>query len=262
MYSSTAYLYQQNQSVLMIDTSGDYFDKRWQPVYAKKLKLNLGVDNVILFQFQNQDQRPVNITGAQFIFRMISQNGQELLYDQNLEVLNAATGRAKVTVPAEDTLLWQEQSASWSIEVESGTLNQAVFLDQSAGARGHIELENSVLPQFVSSHTLTVPSQSPENNQYYTSTVNRNGRSQTTFQINTGSFDGTVSVQGATPASSANSIEWYNLDFENMSTGIPVSTMSISADDTTIAINVKGYHPNLRLVFDTNSGEVASVLYR
>lgn len=62
MYITTAYLYQQIQPVLLIDISGAFFDARWDPVYAKNLTLNLGVDNVILFQFQNQDQKPVNIT--------------------------------------------------------------------------------------------------------------------------------------------------------------------------------------------------------
>ena len=73
MYSTTVYLYQQIQTVLLIDISGAYFNARWQPVYAKSLKLNLGVDNVILFQFQNQDQKPVNTSGATFTFRIISE---------------------------------------------------------------------------------------------------------------------------------------------------------------------------------------------
>jgi hypothetical protein len=38
MYSTTAYLYQQKQQVLLIDTSGAYFDRRWQPVYTKNSK--------------------------------------------------------------------------------------------------------------------------------------------------------------------------------------------------------------------------------
>ena len=113
MYVTPAYLYQQIQAVLMVDISGvgAVFDRRWKPVYAKNLKLNLGVDNVILFQFQNQDQKPVNITGSTFTFRIISQNGQNLLYARELVVLNAATGRAKVTIPAADTLMLQPQPA-------------------------------------------------------------------------------------------------------------------------------------------------------
>ena len=69
-------------------------------MYAKNLKLNLGVDNVILFQFMNQDQKPVNISGATFTFRIISQDGQDLLYATELVSLSNTLGRAKVTIPA------------------------------------------------------------------------------------------------------------------------------------------------------------------
>ena len=78
MYSTTAYLYQQKTKVLLIDTGGDYFTMRYDPVYAKKLTINKGVDNVILFEFINQDEKPVNITGSTFTFRVIDQEGREL----------------------------------------------------------------------------------------------------------------------------------------------------------------------------------------
>ena len=81
MYSTTAYIYQQIQRILLIDTEGvgEVFVRRWQPVYAKKLTINKGVDNVILFEFINQDQKPVNITGSTFRFRLLNQTGDELL---------------------------------------------------------------------------------------------------------------------------------------------------------------------------------------
>ena len=145
MYITTAYLYQQIQPVLLIDISGAFFDARWDPVYAKNLTLNLGVDNVILFQFQNQDQKPTSIVGATFTFRIISQNGQDLLFAKELVALNAASGRAKVTITAEETQHFQEQPASYSIEISSGVLDQAVFTDDQAGARGTINIVNSVL---------------------------------------------------------------------------------------------------------------------
>ena len=96
MYATTAYLYQQIQTVLLVDITGtgSVFERRWRPVYAKNLKLNLGVDNVILFQFQNQDQKPVNITGATFTFRIISQNGENLLYARELISLSNQLGQS------------------------------------------------------------------------------------------------------------------------------------------------------------------------
>ena len=73
MYSTTVYLYQQITPVLLVDTSGGYFTRRYDPVYAKSLTINKAVDNVLLFEFINQDQKPVNIAGSSFVFRLIDQ---------------------------------------------------------------------------------------------------------------------------------------------------------------------------------------------
>jgi hypothetical protein len=240
MYITTAYLYQQIQPVLMIDISGSYFDARWDPVYAKNLTLNLGVDNVILFQFQNQDQKPVNISGATFTFRIISQNGEDLLFATELVALNAATGRAKVTITAEDTKYFQEQPASYSLEVSSGVLDQAVFTDSQAGARGTINIVDSVFPAFVASQLLTVPSQAPVGNVYYTSTVTTDGAPLTTFQLDTVDITGNISVQGAT-AATANTVEWYNVPFEDLKTGNVISQLDLTHSTERLGINVAGY---------------------
>jgi hypothetical protein len=261
MYSTTAYLYQQIQQVLLIDISGAYFNARWNPVYAKNLKCNLGVDNVILFQFLNQDQKPVNITGSTFTFRIISQNGQNLLYARELVALSASLGRAKVTIPAADTLHFQAQPASWSLEVSSGVLDQAVYTDDYSGARGDIELVNSIFPMFVGSQILTVPSQAPVNDVYYSSTLETDGRALTTFQFDPDNLTGIVAVQGAT-AATANTVEWYNVPFQDLRTGQTVEQLNLTNSRERIGFNVSGYHPYLRLSFDLTSGDFGVIVYR
>ena len=261
MYSTTAYLYQQIQQVLLIDVSGAYFNARWNPVYAKSLKLNLGVDNVILFQFLNQDQKPVNITGATFTFRIISQNGEDLLYAKELVTLNAATGRAKVTIPAADTNQFQAQPASWSLEVSSGVLDQAVFTDDYSGARGDIDIVDSVFPRFVASQELTVPSQAPDSNIYYTSTISAQGSRLTTFQIDTLAFTGIIQVQGS-PNANAQSVDWYDIEFEDLETRTTVDEIIYNQSTRRTAINVEGFHPYLRLSLQVSEGEVDAITYR
>jgi len=261
MYITTAYLYQQIQSVLLINTSGAFFDARWDPVYAKNLTLNLGVDNVILFQFQNQDQKPVNISGATFTFRIISQNGQDLLFAKELVPLSASSGRAKVTITAEDTKYLQEQPASYSIEISSGVLDQAVFTDDQAGARGTIDIVNSVFPAFTGSQLLTVPSQAPANNVYYTSTVTTHGSSLITFQLDTADITGNISVQGASDAT-ANTVEWYNVSFLDLKTGNTVNQVNFTDSTERLGINVEGYHPYIRLELNFAKGELAAITYR
>mgnify|MGYP003353082326 CR=1 FL=1 len=74
MYSTTVYLYQQITKVLLVDTSGGHFIYRWNPVYAKPLTVNKGVDNVLLFEFINQEEKPVNITGSELFYEHVHLN--------------------------------------------------------------------------------------------------------------------------------------------------------------------------------------------
>lgn len=261
MYSTPAYLYQQIQTVLLVDVSGNYFDRRWNPVYAKNLKLNLGVDNVILFQFLNQDQKPVNITGATFTFRIISQDGENLLFAKEMVSLSNALGRAKVTITAADTTQLPAAPASWSIEVSSGVLNQAVFTDDYAGARGDIDIVDSVFPAFVASQELTIPSQAPDSSIYYSSTLTTDGTRLTTFQIDPAAFTGSIRVEGAT-ASADTDQEWYTIPFQDLTTGDTVDSLHLVASDRRLGINVQGFHPYLRLELDITDGNIGLISYR
>jgi len=263
MYVTTAYLYQQIQSVLLVDITGvgAVFNRRWRPVYAKNLKLNLGVDNVILFQFQNQDQKPVNITGSTFTFRIISQNGENLLYAKELVSLNNQLGRAKVTIPAADTLAFQAQPASWSIEVSSGVLDQAVFTDDYAGARGSIDIVDSVFPAFVASSLLTIPDQAPDSSIYYTSVLYTDGRRLTTFQLDPVNFTGSLRVEGATDDGDTNA-EWYDIPFYDLKSNTVKDVLSFLDGTERVGINVEGFHPYIRLSLDIIEGNVDLITYR
>ena len=275
MYITTAYLYQQIQPVILIDISGNFFDARWEPVYAKPLTCNMGVDNVILFQFQNQDQKPVNISGSTFTFRIISQNGQDLLYAKELVSLNNALGRAKVTITAEDTTHFLTQPASWSIEVSSGVLNQAVFTDDKCAARGDINIVSSVFPTFNASSILTIPTDQVGNHSvanvvsFFSSTLTTDGAPLTTFQLDTLDYTGNIQVQGATDAT-MNTVQWYYVPFDDFPSGNAVGNLTFNHSVERVAFNVEGYHPYLRLQFNAfsnisnvgNVPNVSSVNYR
>jgi hypothetical protein len=269
MYSTPAYLYQQIQKVLLIDTSGlgATFQRRWNPVYAKKLTINKGVDNVLLFEFVNQDQKPVNITGSDFVFRLIDTAGTDLFYETHLVTLNAATGRAKVTIRATETAVFPAEPASYSIERSSGNLNEAVFVDAQSGGRGMVDIVDSVFPEFVPSQDLTIPTiYGPENyfnpvnagnypdwalnppiantnidTERFTSQVPTTGESLTTFQLSFVNFTGNIKAQAA---------DDYQSGFYDVT-----SVYSYANNSDPAMINVVGYHPLLRLAIDQYSGQ-------
>lgn len=237
MYSTTAYLYQQKQTVLLTDTSGAYFQRRWQPVYAKNLKINRGVDNVILFEFINQDQKPVNISGSTITFHLISQDGETSLLKKDLVALNNTFGRAKVTLTEEELDVIDAQPANWSLERASGDLYEAVFVDDYAGGRGVADVVDSVYPDFVPSEEITVPDYTIQEidslNRVHTSIAYVAGKSLTTLQLDFDNFTGNVKPQGADTQLGP----WY--DIGNQTT--------YANQDTRSYINVEGHHNYLRL---------------
>ena len=238
MYSTTAYLYQQKQTVIITDTSGAYFQRRWQQVYAKKLKINRGVDNVILFEFINQDQKPVNISGSTITFRLISQDGNTLLISKDLEILNATFGRAKVTLTEEEMDLVEAQPAGWSLEkTNSSGLYEAVYVDDYSSSRGVVDVVDGVYPDFTPSEEIIVPDYVvPEigsRNRVHTSIAYTAGKSLTTLQLDFDNFTGNVKAQG----SDTQLGPWYDIGSQTVYTN----------QDTRSFINVDGYHNYLRL---------------
>lgn len=275
MYSTTAYIYQQRTRVLLMDTGdGTTFTYRWDPVYAKKLTINKGVDNVILFEFINQDQKPVNITGSTFVFRAISQDGDKILLEAPMVTLSAALGRAKVTLDADELLAVQAQPASYSIaRTQPGGLTEAVFVDAQAGARAPVDIVDSVLPEFVPSSELTIPTleitnqisyngagyndwpggnpywagnptgantgffNSWFNTEFFSSYIEPRGP-VTTIQMTLVGYTGTVKVQAAENYQSI----WYNV----------TESTTYFNEYRTIHLNVIGWHPLLRVGFNNS----------
>ena len=239
MYSTTVYLYQQKQQVLLVDTSGAYFQRRWQPVYAKKLKVNRGVDNVILFEFINQDQKPVNISGSTITFRMMSTDGDELLIAEDLVHLSSAFGRAKVTLSSEKLDLIEEQTATYSLERASGNLYEAVYTDDYSGGRGQVEIVDSVYPDFVESKIMTMPEPLDQpaqsnGNRVHSSAIYNADNTLTTLQLDFDNFSGNVKIQA-----SENQIgpDWYDVG----------SQVEYTNQTQRTYINVDGRHNWLRL---------------
>ena len=271
MYSTQAYIYQQVTRVLLIDTgAGETFTYRYDPVYAKKLTINKGVDNVLLFEFINQEEKPVNITGSSFVFRAIDQQGTKLLVDEPLVILNGATGRAKVTLSAEELLEIQAQPASYSITRTSGNLTEAVFTNAQSGARAPVDIVNSVLPTFVPSSELTIPTLELSNQLQYGGTSygqypggafwqgNPNGGSYWNGYGNTEYFSSFIAPRGPVTTVQMDLIQYTGTikaqwaeNYQSLWYNITESTTYLNQTKT-IYMNIVGWYPLLRLAFNNS----------
>ena len=233
------------------------------PVYAKPLTLHKGVDNQLQFQFLNQEQKPVDITGKEISFRAISYDGSRVLFRKALNIQLGLTGIASLYVNAADIEDIDAQKGHYSLEIPIGDFDFPVFVDQNAGARGDLNIVNSVLPAFVPSESVTIPTGQPfpnldpnnsvnnplpNANVYYSSVINTETNPVLTLQTQLTEYNGVVGIEGSCIVDG----DWYPI----------VTTTTYSNISDTKGWTVSGYHPYIRMVFTSNAGMVTNILAR
>jgi hypothetical protein len=227
------------------------------PQYAKPLTLHKGVDNQIQFQFLNQQQKPVDITGKSITCRIINYQGNEVLLQKTLTLQLPVTGIAALEVSPSDIDGFDAQKCYYSLEIPVGEFDFPVFVDQNAGARGDMNIVNSVLPSFVPSMPVTIPTgqtfpnsypngNSDSNIIYYTSVISTD-TDTLTLQAQYSDYYGNIAIEGSTNVDS----DWY-----------PIFTDTYEEVTETKGYVVKGFHPYVRMQFESNAGIVTNILVR
>jgi hypothetical protein len=227
-------------------------------VYAKNLKLHKGVDNRLQFQFINQEQKPVDITGKNLKIRIISDTGEKLLLTSILVPVLPLTGIAELRLNSSDLVDIDAQGAFYSIEIPDNTFDRPVFVDQSADARGVIRIMDSVLPKYVPAivkfthHPTIVTGQTVT---YYSDSIASVDNPIVTLQPYFTDFVGTVQIQGSTTGSPG---MWYNIG-DPYTYPTPDSDPTFTGSDGYI---VDGYHPYLQLEVVSTQGDIPKILVR
>jgi len=251
MFTTQVYLYKQKHRVVLRDTTQAITPMRYNPVYAKNLKLHKGTDNVLVFTFVNQDQKPVNNSTATFTFRLINREGTDLILAKTMDHITASLGTAKVTITEQELDAVDVQKAHYTIErsLTTSNLNDAVFVDDQLGGRGVVDITESIMPEHTKSQTITIPSFNDTEGitTHYSSEWQGTNNVQT-LQYKPSAFTGNIQIEGATADDSL----WYNLG----------TKISLSASSTTGYINISGYHPYLRLRIEETSGSISEIKVR
>ena len=231
------YLYNQRQYVVLLERTASP-TRRYETVYAKDLILNRGVDNLLEFALINQEQKPVDISNKTITARILSYDGKTLLIQKSCEPIFPLTGITSLRISAAELEHIDDQLCYYSLEIPVQQFDYPVFVDSSGGARGVIRIVDSVLPSFVASREITIPSHpkpSPtESKTYYSSVFYTNVGNFYTLQIATDRFTGSTQIQGSTLIDFST---YYNIDSESSFTDHTGSRV----------YNVNGFHPYLRV---------------
>lgn len=259
-YSTAVFLYTQRQIVVLL--SGNSV-RRYMPVYSKPLTIHRGVDNQIQFQFLDQQQKPVDITGKEITCRIISYDGTEVLLKKALTPTLTVNGLSVLQLNAAEIEDIPAQKAYYSLEIPVGAFDYPVFVDQNAGARGDLNIVNSVLPAFVPSANVSIPTGQPfpnlnpnnsisnvlpNANIYYSSVINTQNNPVLTIQTSMYEYNGYISVQGSTIVDG----DWYNIHTSD----------EYANNSDTQGYTINGYHPYVRVMFTSNTGAITNILTR
>ena len=255
MYTTSVFVYTQRQIVVLLFGNSP---RKYMPVYAKPLTLNKGVDNKIQFQFLNQEQKPVDITGKSITCRILNYNGTQVLVRKALDLDFALTGIASLNLNAADIEDIDPQKAYYSLEIPVGAFDYPVFVDSNAGARGDMNIVNSVLPSFVPSQSVTIPTGQPfpnisnssgnTNLVYYTSIINTQDNPILTIQTQYDEYYGNVAILGSSIVDG----DFYIIEEDN----------ELADVTETRGYTIHGYHPFVKVEFTSNSGAVTNILAR
>jgi hypothetical protein len=181
-----------------------------------------------------------------------------VLLQKALTLQLPATGIAALFLNPADLAGIDAQKCYYSLEIPVGEFDYPVFVDSNAGARGDMNIVNSVLPSFIPSMPISIPTgqvfpnTNPEGNSdsdltYYTSVVDTNDSPILTLQAQYTDYYGNIVIEGSTIVDG----DWY-----------PILTDTYSNVSDTKGYVVQGYHPYVRMQFESNNGAVTNILTR
>lgn len=237
---TNVYLYNQRQLVVLLERSPAGAQRSYEKVYSKDLIISRGVDNLLEFSFINQNQKPVNISGKDITCRILNADGTAILIQKTLTPVLPVTGLTSLSLTKDDIENINTQYCYYSLEIPVDTFDYPVFVDSQGGARGVIRIVNSVLPSFVPSKVVTIPSHVPPLSSgqpvtYYSSYINTVEAPVLSLQVTFENFTGSIQLQGSTLGDFS---LWYPL----------AASVSYTAETITDGFNVQGYHPFVRMM--------------
>jgi len=239
VYSTSVYNYTPKYQVVLFE--GDS-PRRYQIVYAKNLTLNKGVDNKIQFQFLNQEQKSIDLTGKQITFRFINSEGTSVDIQKTVNVTLPLKGLANLTITQAELMEIDAQIGSFSLDIVDGNLTLPIFTNSEADARGVCQIMDGILPKHVPSTRVTIPSHGEVSNSgttYYSSVLGLNGSSKITIQTSLSNYSGNINILGSTTVDA----DWYTIE----------SLGNFTANTSTFGTTINGFHPYIQLQF-TSTG--------
>jgi len=253
MQKINAFIYQNRIEVLAdIDPS---ITTRNRIVYARTVKIYRGMNNTVVFQLKNSDQKPINITGYSLTMSIVNDDDNTQFVEFDCTIVDATKGLVSVIVPELDLAYLDREFYNYALKVtDQNDLEVQVYTDDFFTVRGQLQLLDGYNAAFQPSRSLSFTNISA--NVVVTSAISGNYPSGYnlwhSFQLYFDNFTGQVVAQVTTePINSIVEGDW-----------MPYSTTNYTSQTNTDLITVEGPYTAIRFRITETSGEVTKILAR
>lgn len=147
MQTINSYIYD-NKILVQIDTDPAIVQRN-RVVYTAPVQIYKNSSNVIKVQVQNQDQKPVNVTGRDFYFQIVDDYvcaNASVVYNGYITWSNAAVGTGYVVINACDLEQLDRDVYTYSVYTNTCWGNVATYVDDNYSAQGQLRVNDVAYP--------------------------------------------------------------------------------------------------------------------
>jgi hypothetical protein len=247
MQNIDAYVYD-NQITVLADTQTPTL--RARIVYARTVKLSRNLDNTLVFDFKNSQQRPIDLTGRDVVMTVVDEDSHQTLLEVPAVLDGDRTGRVSVSISQTQLQSLPRDNYVYSLRLIDVDLNEiAVYTDDNWTQRGQLQIQLGPVAEFQPSAILELSDL--QDDVVVTSALLTQGTVHT-LQVLFDGFSGQIETQVTVdPQPSTNEINW-----------ITVQTDQYQDQIATVGWNVVGSYTALRLRITPTQGQVTKVLAR
>lgn len=229
-------------------------------MYHGQAKIAKGLTNTLRFNFLNGDQRPIDVSGSSFVFKIFDTYTNKEMLSQDVTIIDdgetySLKGQTSVTLNGTLTRDMINGHYRYSLLRKIGTELHPVYIDGASKLHGELIVEDGVVAKFLPSESLTF-SQGQDN--LYTAgpiAANRDGKGNNnlhTFQLYFTNFTGDFKIYSTLDNSSSNP-NW-----------VEISNVSYTNQSQTEVINITDMRnvTYFRFEYTPDSGNIDKILFR
>lgn len=153
MQTIVSYYYDNNVTVQFdVDASCTILaniPQRNRVVYTRTIQIYKGITNIIKFQVQNSDQKPIDISGHTLLFNIVDDYvfaNANVVLSANVTVSNAAQGTGYVVLPGLDLVQLDREQYNYNVKIQTCWGNVVSYIDDNYGAAGQLMVSSAAYP--------------------------------------------------------------------------------------------------------------------